>query len=484
MDTFIFDINFLSELSAYEKKMRVNGLNQSLFLLDYSVLLSFIFSKDLNSIRHYLLLGHDLNKYSLKGLSILHIVLLLIFHDIQYIEIFEYFLKCGANPNIKTFIFIQNQLKVMNCIELFEYIMDTKDVSPFSFHSIQLVYKELSESDIMKIYLLLYIYETDIYEIHSLNLYHYVKVFDIERIWIENNASLRNYLYTYWKIYINDDNLYDRHLILSTHFESIPYPRVNVLKKGIYINRNFEETNHQISDYEFVEIIENDSSYFFHLDFIPALILSKVNPITNQELSIQQLIQCLFHLESFGNLTYNPLKHSYYPYLFETQLKTKNEIKDKIQYIYEFVKLLNPYSNFLFIKNWKDYEIQFYSFQLYHYNSNFVIVKNINELLYNIIHFIQTDENYIYIINHCYEEVYQDLDNYNKIKKIFNQKNLEFIFDFYEAILILEIFELLMEKFKNFLINEFIFFWEKILYLYSLEFNLNNHTFPLLLTDS
>jgi hypothetical protein len=478
MKTFNFNSMFLNHLSNDEKKLFVNGIDQSLFLIDYTPLFSFVLNDDMDKIRHYIIYGHDLNKYSLKGLNILHLIIILLFSDYyKYIKYFEYFLKIGASPNLKTFIFIKKKLYILNCIEFFEYILQNKNIDIFKLN---LTFKMLSNDEIFNIYLLLYIYETDIYLINCEKC-HYFKINEIDQHLLNNNDSLNLYIHLYWKIFIDKTSLYDRNLILSKYFDKIKYPRNYPLNNGIYINQLLNDENNQICSYEFYEY-KGKINYYFHFELLNNIILTKLNPLNNQEIDLYEIINILDYLEKFGNFKFNVDRHLNFPFLFKNDIKTKNLIKDKLIYIHDFIKNVNPYTNILLLKNLNKHEISYISLNLKNNNGiNINQTNELNNLLDEIIFEFQNNYNIIYTISHYFEESYNEILFYNKLKELFQYKNIAFIADFYEAILILEVFELLSEKIGYFNIHEFIFIWEKILILYSLEFNVSENSFPLLL---
>lgn len=485
MDTFIFNENFLSSLSLHEKYLHVNGIKSSLFLNDYSPLFSFVLSNDLNSIRHYILFGHDLNKYNLKGLNLLHLIIILICHDSKYIKSLEYFLKLGANPNLKTFIFISNQLQIFNCLELFEYIITNQTIEPFQ---LPFQYNILNIYETMHVYLLLYIYNIEIYQLHPLNPCHFFKLSQINQDYLNYYECLYFYLHLYWKIYINNNNLLKRHLILIKNYNHIKYPKSFKINDGIYINKSFDENLNNVHSYEFLNLNHFNKCYYFHLEFLSYLILTNTNPLNNEHFDIKQKIKLLNYLEKFGNHSYNPDRHLNYPFLFSQEFKKPDLIKDQLLYIEEFIKIINPYTNILLLNKLNEFEILYYSLQLQNLNEFFQQTNQLNNLLSQIIKSFHQEsfENFIYIVSYCFDEIYIDIQMYKKIVNIFNNKKLQFIMDFYEAILILEIFELFNEHFGSFNIYEFISYWEKILILFSIHNMslLNETTFPLLLLSN
>jgi len=536
MDIFTFNKSFLSHLNLQEKQMYVNGLHQSLFPIDYSPLFSMILNHDKNSISHYLLYGHDLNQYNLKGLCLIHLIILLICHNSEYLKYLEFFLKMGASPNTKTFFFIKTKLLIMNSLQLLEYILSTKDLSDFPFH---LKYTPLSKESLFSIYLLLYIYECDIYSISEWNQCHSMTVDQIKYFFNQYlqllssqsssqllssqsssqsspqlisqlypqsssqsspqstsesllQSTLQLYIHYYWKIYWNQNSVIERHLYLTQHYQHIQYPIKHCLLDGIYINQTFEEKDilQQVCQYEFLGILLENKIYYFHCEILPHLLKSQRHPLTQEFLDIDCLLQCFHYLERIGCLRFNPERHIHFPFLFSQTLSQPFDLYvEKIKYIYEFIKIINPYSNILLLKKFTMYETEYFYLQLhYHYPSLFPFESNQYpfSLVDQIIYCFQSDYNSIYFVSHYFDEIYNDIQLYKKINDIFIQKKLSFICDFYEAILLLEIFEIMMEQFGSFQMYEFMIVWEKILLLYTLQYpNIDQESvsFPLLLNS-
>jgi hypothetical protein len=158
-----------------------------------------------------------------------------------------------------------------------------------------------------------------------------------------------------------------------------------------------------------------------------------------------------------------------------------------LNFIISFIVPIHPYSNLFLLKNFTKKQITFVSSCLSsfpYYLTKFEDIETVQDFLSVVVlYFLQDDfQNHVNKIHFGFEDSLDDIKSYKIIEKIFQRHSATFNPNFHESILHLDIYNHLMERvgFNNF--DEMKRIWLRIVVLYCIEYDLDEFTFPLLLT--
>lgn len=448
-----------------------------------------------DAIEKLLLLGADIDFFGSNGLNSLFIILLLLFYDKSYINHLDYWLSLGANPN-KNYIY--KCKTCLNSLEFFLFLLNNDDWNLDSF-KLNFIHSEklcLTELEIKRIIISLLIFNV---ELPVINTDRYVEecrninIYNISNDMLNYYPMLEKKLYHVWNISFPISDFYMRHKFLSKYAHLILKDEDIVLhdeENTIIYTSSTTKQYYKLNKSRLYLLYENDKNFYFSSDLIPFMIKNGKNPLTNNSIPIdvrKNWIQKLV-LEN-PPFEYKSLEESIqsFPNLFFNKTKLDDEIY-LIEYLYNLIYTIHPYTNIMNLLNWNQKVIQYAikimtegPYSLLHFKD----VQNLHEFLLTIYNYILTEDSFDYInkIHFSLEEINEDYKVYHSIQSIFKKSKVDFIYVFHEAIMIPDVFDILIERIGVFDMNEMSLFYEKICKIRYLELDLTEDTFPILIQN-
>ena len=447
------------------------------------------------AIIELLIHGGDMNVLGLSGLNPLHFLLILVFYDESYIDHVEWWLSLGANPNQQIYIQEMNYLFLTPLEFLLSFHSKNWTLDKFHLdHPLLNVLerRQLSEKEMKRMVLLLLCFESQKPEdIHDPgNLYDHLSsllVNEISEAMLLEYPFLRKKLHHLWKIPYPLPDLYIRHRFLSRYYSLItPYahPREH---EGVYLIPTFEQDEFSPPH----EFFKDQYKTYFHMEMIPSLIREGKNPVTNKMIPLSLKRRWLDRLEHFPIFPHRSPKENLgrLPFVFQPPSKP-NRFLIMLDWIQEMMRSVHPYSNIVFVKKFKPFEVEFVVYILQnnpYFLSGFSRAKTRITLLEVILtYLLSADKNEnINKIHFGFEECYEDIKMHKLILESLERTGSSFSYNFYEVMIQTEVFNLLSERIGYFSMYEMSILWDRICHLHALQSapRLNENTFPLLLMN-
>jgi len=448
-----------------------------------------------DAIEKLLLLGADIDLFGLNGLNSLFMILLLLFYDKAYLNYLDYWLSLGANPN-KNYIY--KCKTCLNSLEFFLFLLNNNDwnLNDFKLDFYTSEKKTLTDLEIKRVIISLLLFNV---ELPIINMNRYVEecrnlnIYNICQDMLDVYPLLEKKLYHIWNISFPISNFYMRHKFLSKYYHLILKMEdigLNDEENSIIYTSSTTKQYYKLNKTQLYCLYENDKNFYFSSDLIPFMIKNGKNPLTNNiippDIKKKWIKKLVLENPPFE---YKSLEESInsFPDIFFNKTKLEDEIY-LIEYLYNLIYTIHPYTNIMSLLNWNDkiikYAIKIITdppYSLLHFKD----VQNLHEFLLTLYKYILMEDSFDYInkIHFSLEEINEDYKVYHSIQSIFKKSKVDFIYVFHDAIMIPDVFDLLIERIGIFDISEMSLFYEKICKIRYLELNLTEDTFPILIEN-
>jgi hypothetical protein len=198
-------------------------------------------------------------------------------------------------------------------------------------------------------------------------------------------------------------------------------------KKNInYFNPEFIE-NGELQNYEYLypPLVIRNNITFFHKNFFLELYLNKVNLFTRQNIDSVILQKWLIYIQKYFQFPINSLQDTLdnEPFFFKNK-NTKNDNNEYINYIEEFVCIINPYNHINNILYLNIKQIKYMTHIIFYESSLFPKYKqclknpSLKTFCDITLYYCRKHPKNISIISYFIEEVFQDFKSYERIKNI------------------------------------------------------------------
>lgn len=452
-DTIKRVVNYLSHFDSKYRHYILNGNYKS--LANWSVLNEILFFEDhCEKVLPFFILKYeiDLNLRNKKGVSFFHLYLLLLFYHSGYrnsekVDYFIDLLRFGLLPN---HFMIINHVKIYSLLDLLYLLQnDNKKILPKGFFpkSLDLRFEKLSKENYDKIYLNLLMQKETFFHVKEqkeIEEWDHLTIYDID-----SNEKLRKYILEKYNLPLKTEKIPESIVYLLSNIDF--YESTMETKKFplgitaedtnyIFVNPDFVN-NAQLQSYTFMKPVEN--KYRFHQTFFSNLIKTKTNPFTRNKIDEKTLDSMIEHYHTIFPISTLRDNLEEFPFVFH---KTKNKdtqigIQNLISFIESFFIINHPYNQIFRLQNLKPYEIKYLSYVMMSETKLFPSFEkcytktNPMELLKVFLFYCRSKTNYLNVIYYFMEEIFQDLNCYDKIQHFLEdfEEHYPQIFDVYTS---------------------------------------------------
>jgi len=491
----LLDIQHLAllEHTDYERNRIINGLNSRGIPAPSTPLMLLWMQKkiDIHAIEELISMGADINLHGRNGFNPLFVILSYIFFNPDYIEYLEYWLSIGANPN-KIFI---HQKTSFNSLEFFLHCLRTPDENDISRFPHQHTKIRLSQKSIQRVLIALLCFNV---ELPVINPFHpdvdycrSLTIYTISESLLAENPILEKKLYHLWGISFPISDFFLRHKFLANHYHIIPEVDISQSLEDHEILFSFPYDKIVCQNKEqYFFLIEGPKKYYFPSEIIPHIIQSGKNPLTNEPIRGEIKKKWLRILSSihpsFECKTLND-SISFFPTIFTNNTRLSEEIY-LIEYLHHRIVPIHPYTSIMHMRNWDKKKIKYAveiiveaPYQLVKFNQ----CTSLKNFLYTLFAYDEGTDSFFDVLNTIHffiEDVLADVDNYQMVLNACKKCKSDFIYSFYDAIMIPDIFEIIVERIGILDITEMRNVFARLCKIHYIYEDLSEDTIPILLT--
>jgi len=433
-DTIKRILKYLSHFDSKYHHQILNGNHKS--LANWSVLNEILFFEDhFEKVLPFFILKYeiDLNLRNKKGVSFFHLYLLLLFYHNGYrnsekVDYFIDLLRFGLLPN---HFMIINHTKIYSLLDVLYLLQnEKKKILPKCFFpkTLDLRFEKMSKENYDKIYINLLMQKETFFHVKDqkeIEHWDHLTIYDID-----SNEKLRNYILEKYNLPIETDNIQDSIVYLLSNIEF--YETIMETKKFplgittedtnyIFVNPDFVH-DAQLQSYTYMKPIEN--KYRFHQTFFSNLIKTKTNPFTRNKIDEKTLDSLMENYRTIFPISTLRDNLEEFPFLFHKK-KNKNAqigLQNLVSFIESFFIINHPYNQIFKLQNLKSHEIKYLSYvmitqtKLFPYFEKSYKKNNSVELLKVFLFYCRSKTKYLNVIYYFLEEIFQDLNCYEKIQ--------------------------------------------------------------------